>query len=194
VHPEWRFPEDSMQVEQPTWFIHTFWLPKNLLGTLHANPVNEEVDVITIDALSEWIQRACSQKCMSNQDYSVDWDALFISATCAQVFDVERFAGRKSLQMQCAERPRNIIDVPIERDGNKLWVWGANQTMQENLTSAPFRVYLATWPVKFRLEVHWSLWIEPTSLGFQVICEIVQQLLDRGWKIMFASEPFRKSL
>lgn len=194
VHPQWRFSEYSMQVEQPAWFMYTPWLSRSLLTILHASPVYEEIDVITIDALSEWIQRACRQKCVSNQDYVVNWDSLFISTTCAQVFDVEQFIGRNSLRMQRTERPRNIIDVPIEQDGNQLWVWGADQTMQKNLISAPFRVILFNQTVTFHLEVHWSLWTEPTSLGFQVICEIVQQLLGKGWKVSFASEPFRKSL
>lgn len=192
VDPEWRFPEYSMEVEQPFWFIYTSWLPKHLLDNQYINPVTEEVSAIAIDTLTEWITRACDQKCVSCQEYPVDWEELLIHTTCAQVFEIEKFAGRKSLKMQCAERPGNIIDVPIRRDGDQLWVWGPDQTMQDNIAAAPFRVRLSLEFVALHLEVHWALWAEPEFAGFQAICQTVQRLIDRGWKISFASEPFSK--
>jgi hypothetical protein len=191
VDPEWRFTEDSMEVEQYAWLMYASWLPKHLLRNKYSNPVCEEVSAIAIAALSEWMQRACGQKCVSNPDYPVDWEDLWIDATCAQIFDVEKCAEKESLRMLCAET-RNVINVPIRRDGNHYWVWGPDKAMQDNTAYAPFTVSLNHSLVRFNLHVNWSLWTDPASTGFQVICDLVHRSIDKGWKVSFAGEPFNK--
>jgi hypothetical protein len=193
VDPDDRFPIHSMEVEQSVCYLHTSWLPKELLNTIYINPVNEEISEITIPALSEWIGRACTQNCISCQEYPVDWGELYIQATCAKVVDVEKFGDKQSLRLRCGETG-NIVDVPIQRDGERLWVWGIGQFTDSNNVGAPFTVRFSHVPLEFTLEVHWSLWTEPAAQGYKAICEIVQRLVKQGRQVRFASEIFQKDL
>jgi hypothetical protein len=193
VDPDDRFPVYSMEVERSVWYLHTSWLPKELLSNIYINPVNAEISEITISALSEWMRRACAQNCISCQEYPVDWGELYIQATCAPVVDVEKFGDKQSLRLRCGETG-NIVNVPIQRDGERLWVWGIGQFTDSNSVGAPFTVRFSHLPLKFDLEVHWSLWTEPASQGYKAIYEIVRRLVDRGWQVSFASELFQQDL